>query len=91
MESVLHLTQRHQLLDKPNLIAIHILEALTTLKCCESFSMERLELLVDSVLKYAVSYHLFLRYPEKHKGQLSDWRSALTSNSSLHRLGIECK
>nr|POF06045.1 endoribonuclease dicer like 3 [Quercus suber] len=30
-----------------------ILEALTTLRCCESFSMERLELLGDSVLKYA--------------------------------------
>ncbi|KAK7395386.1 hypothetical protein VNO78_15942 [Psophocarpus tetragonolobus] len=68
-----------------------ILEALTTLKCCESFSMERLELLGDSILKYAVSSHLFLRYPEKHEGQLSDWRSTLTSNSSLHRFGIECK
>ncbi|TYJ02321.1 hypothetical protein E1A91_A13G219900v1 [Gossypium mustelinum] len=30
-----------------------ILEVLTTLRCCESFSMERLELLGDSVLKYA--------------------------------------
>ncbi|KAG4112984.1 hypothetical protein ERO13_D13G195300v2 [Gossypium hirsutum] len=30
-----------------------ILEALTTLRCCESFSMERLEFLGDSVLKYA--------------------------------------
>ncbi|CAL9102191.1 unnamed protein product [Musa textilis] len=32
-----------------------ILEAITTLRCCEDFSMERLELLGDSVLKYAVS------------------------------------
>ncbi|GJM92126.1 hypothetical protein PR202_ga08557 [Eleusine coracana subsp. coracana] len=31
-----------------------ILEALTTLRCCEDFSMERLELLGDSVLKYAL-------------------------------------
>ncbi|KAI9112330.1 hypothetical protein K1719_016853 [Acacia pycnantha] len=68
-----------------------ILEALTTLKCCESFSMERLELLGDSVLKYAVSCHLYLRYPEKHEGQLTDWRSSLISNSALHRLGTNCK
>ncbi|KAK7256023.1 hypothetical protein RIF29_29454 [Crotalaria pallida] len=68
-----------------------VLEALTTLKCCESFSMERLELLGDSVLKYAVSCHLFLRYPEKHEGQLTDWRSCLISNSTLHRLGTDRK
>ncbi|KAD0202479.1 hypothetical protein E3N88_44639 [Mikania micrantha] len=35
-----------------------ILEAITTLRCNESFSMERLELLGDSVLKYAVSCDL---------------------------------
>ncbi|XP_061353511.1 endoribonuclease Dicer homolog 3-like isoform X2 [Gastrolobium bilobum] len=68
-----------------------ILEALTTMKCSESFSMERLELLGDSVLKYAVSCHLFLRYPEKHEGQLSEWRSCLTSNSALHRFGTDRK
>ncbi|XP_028797129.1 endoribonuclease Dicer homolog 3a-like [Neltuma alba] len=68
-----------------------ILEALTTMKCCENFSMERLELLGDSVLKYAVSCHLYLRYPEKDEGQLSDWRSSLISNSALHKLGTNCK
>ncbi|RDX92252.1 Endoribonuclease Dicer-like 3, partial [Mucuna pruriens] len=77
--------------DRFHISSSLILEALTTLKCCESFSMERLELLGDSILKYAVSCHLFLRYSEKHEGQLSDWRSSLTSNSALHRLGIECK
>ncbi|URE03024.1 hypothetical protein MUK42_19700 [Musa troglodytarum] len=51
-----------------------ILEAMTTLRCCENFSLERLELLGDSVLKYAVSCHLFLKYPKKHEGQLSDCR-----------------
>ncbi|OIW14956.1 hypothetical protein TanjilG_30675 [Lupinus angustifolius] len=52
-----------------------ILEALTTLRCAEKCSMERLELLGDSVLKYAVSCHLFLKYPKKHEGQLSGMRS----------------
>ncbi|KAL9442075.1 hypothetical protein AB3S75_020560 [Citrus x aurantiifolia] len=68
-----------------------ILEALTTLGCCESFSMERLELLGDSVLKYAVSCHLFLTYPKKHEGQLSARRSWAVCNSTLHKLGTERK
>ncbi|XP_022754727.1 endoribonuclease Dicer homolog 3 isoform X2 [Durio zibethinus] len=68
-----------------------ILEALTTLRCCESFSMERLELLGDSVLKYAVSCHLFLRYPNKHEGQLSARRQWAVCNSTLHKLGTDCK
>ncbi|KAB1996316.1 hypothetical protein ES319_D13G222800v1 [Gossypium barbadense] len=68
-----------------------ILEALTTLRCCESFSMERLEFLGDSVLKYAVSYHLFLRDPEKHEGELSMIRSLALRNSTLHKLGTDCK
>ncbi|KAH9804977.1 Endoribonuclease Dicer [Citrus sinensis] len=68
-----------------------VLEALTTLGCCESFSMERLELLGDSVLKYAVSCHLFLTYPKKHEGQLSARRSWAVCNSTLHKLGTERK
>ncbi|MBA0752984.1 hypothetical protein Gogos_000140, partial [Gossypium gossypioides] len=68
-----------------------ILEALTTLRCCESFSMERLEFLGDSVLKYAVSCHLFLRDPEKHEGELSMIRSFALSNSTLHKLGTDRK
>lgn len=50
--------------------------------------MERLELLGDSVLKYAVSCNLFLRYPQKHEGQLSAYRSRAVSNATLHKLGI---
>ncbi|XP_068323627.1 endoribonuclease Dicer homolog 3a-like [Pyrus communis] len=68
-----------------------ILEALTTLRCCEDFSLERLELLGDSVLKYAVSSYLFLRYPEKHEGQLTDRRTRVICNSNLHKLGIQRK
>ncbi|KAL5786463.1 hypothetical protein ACOSQ2_008855 [Xanthoceras sorbifolium] len=68
-----------------------ILEALTTLRCCENFSMERLELLGDSVLKYAVSCYLFLTYPEIHEGQLSARRSLAVCNSTLHKLGTDRK
>ncbi|XP_063947004.1 endoribonuclease Dicer homolog 3a-like isoform X1 [Daucus carota subsp. sativus] len=68
-----------------------ILEALTTTKCGESFSMERLELLGDSVLKYAISCYLFLKYPNKHEGQLSDCRINAIRNSTLHKLGTDKK
>ena len=53
--------------------------------------MERLELLGDSVLKYAVSCHLFLKYPEKHEGQLTARRSWAICNSTLHKLGTDHK
>lgn len=51
--------------------------------------MERLELLGDSVLKYTVGCHLFLKYPEKHDGQLSSLRQSVICNANLHRLGID--
>ncbi|KAF2285070.1 hypothetical protein GH714_037736 [Hevea brasiliensis] len=68
-----------------------MLEAITTLRCSETFSMERLELLGDSVLKYAISSDLFLRYPTKHEGQLSARRIQAVCNSALHKLGISLK
>lgn len=51
--------------------------------------MERLELLGDSVLKYAVSCHLFLKYPKKHEGQLSSRRSWAVCNATLYKVGID--
>uniref|UniRef100_A0A0D3HEX0 Uncharacterized protein n=1 Tax=Oryza barthii TaxID=65489 RepID=A0A0D3HEX0_9ORYZ len=71
-----------------SLFKIEILEAITTLRCCETFSLERLELLGDSVLKYVVGCDLFLRYPMKHEGQLSDMRSKAVCNATLHKHGI---
>ncbi|XP_050365532.1 endoribonuclease Dicer homolog 3-like [Argentina anserina] len=68
-----------------------VLEALTTLRCCDNFSLERLELLGDSVLKYAVSSYLFLKYTEKHEGQLTARRTRAICNSNLHKLGIKKK
>ncbi|KAF1865258.1 hypothetical protein Lal_00004632 [Lupinus albus] len=68
-----------------------ILEAITTLRCSEKYSMERLELLGDSVLKYAVSCHLFLKYPKKHEGQLSGMRSLAVCNSTLHKRATDHK
>ncbi|KAK4283890.1 hypothetical protein QN277_000793 [Acacia crassicarpa] len=74
-----------------NIPSSMILEALTTLRCCERFSMERLELLGDSVLKYAVSCHLFLKNPKMHEGQLSAQRTWAVCNSTLHKCGTDHK
>ncbi|KAH9304310.1 hypothetical protein KI387_008714, partial [Taxus chinensis] len=65
-----------------------IMEALTTPRCLECFSYERLELLGDSFLKYAISRYLFLKYERKHEGQLSARRSRAVSNATLHRLAM---
>lgn len=68
-----------------------VLEAVTTLTSAEAFSMERLELLGDSVLKYVVSCSLYLKYPNKDEGQLSRQRQSIISNSNLHRLATDRK
>ncbi|XP_020094858.1 endoribonuclease Dicer homolog 3b-like isoform X2 [Ananas comosus] len=73
--------------NNTNISSSLILEAITTLRCCENFSLERLELLGDSVLKYVMGCNLFLKYPKKHEGQLSDHRSRAVCNSTLHKLG----
>ncbi|KAH6774267.1 hypothetical protein C2S51_012671 [Perilla frutescens var. frutescens] len=74
-----------------NISSSLILEALTTQRCNESFSMERLELLGDSLLKYAVSCHLFLKYPKLSEGQLTSYRTRIISNSALHKFGTDRK
>lgn len=53
--------------------------------------MERLELLGDSVLKYVVSCHLFLKFPKKDEGQLTSSRVDIISNAALYGFGIEHK
>ena len=47
---------------------VHVLEALTPKACQEDTSYERLELLGDAFLKYAVSLFLFHKFPEAHEG-----------------------
>ncbi|XP_057432641.1 endoribonuclease Dicer homolog 3a isoform X2 [Lotus japonicus] len=74
-----------------NISSSLILQALTTSRCCENFSMERLELLGDSVLKYVVSCHLFLKYPENHEGKLTARRQQVICNATLHKLGTNRK
>lgn len=67
--------------------AIKVLEAITTKKCHEEFSLESLETLGDSFLKYATSQHLFKSYEHYHQGKLTSLRTRVISNASLCQLG----
>lgn len=63
-----------------------ILEALTTEKCHERFSLERLEVLGDAFLKFVVGRHLFLLHDTLDEGQLTRKRSSIVNNSNLFKL-----
>lgn len=66
-----------------------ILEALTTEKCQERFSLERLEILGDAFLKFAVGRHLFLRHEALDEGGLTRKRSKAVNNSNLFNLAVK--
>ncbi|XP_050382683.1 dicer-like protein 4 isoform X2 [Argentina anserina] len=66
--------------------AQRVLEALTTEKCQERFSLERLELLGDAFLKFAVGRHFFLLYALLDEGELTRKRSNVVNNSNLLKL-----
>ncbi|KAK2993669.1 hypothetical protein RJ640_009484 [Escallonia rubra] len=66
--------------------ASRVLEALTTEKCNEHFSLERLEVLGDAFLKFAVGRQLFLLHDALDEGLLTRKRSNLVNNSHLLKL-----
>ncbi|KAL8497779.1 hypothetical protein ACS0TY_021203 [Phlomoides rotata] len=66
--------------------ADRILEAITTERCLENFSLERLEVLGDAFLKLAVGRHLFLKHDALDEGQLTTKRSNVVNNSNLFKL-----
>ncbi|KAL0430768.1 UNVERIFIED_CONTAM: Dicer-like protein 4 [Sesamum radiatum] len=66
--------------------AERILEALTTERCYEHFYLERLEVLGDAFLKFAVGRHLFLKHDPLNEGQLTRKRSNIVNNSNLPKL-----
>lgn len=68
--------------------ASKILEALTAASCQETFCYERAELLGDAYLKWVVSRFLFLKYPQKHEGQLTRMRQQMVSNMVLYQCAL---
>ena len=66
---------------QPNIV--YVLEALTPKACQEDISYERVELLGDAFLKYAVSLFLFHKLPEAHEGISANYHTfSLPSSSS---------
>ncbi|MCO5563621.1 hypothetical protein L7F22_017268 [Adiantum nelumboides] len=68
--------------------ASRVLEALTAASCQETFCYERAELLGDAYLKWVVSRWLFLKYPQKHEGQLTRMRQQNVSNMVLYEKAL---
>ncbi|KAL0920159.1 hypothetical protein M5K25_009276 [Dendrobium thyrsiflorum] len=66
---------------------LKMLEAITTRKCREEFSLESLETVGDSFLKYVASRYLFKTYKHYHQGLLTARREKMISNYVLCRLG----
>lgn len=64
-----------------------ILQGLTMSNANDFFSLERLETIGDSFLKYAITVYLYCSYPGIHEGKLSYLRSKQVSNYNLYRLG----
>ena len=64
-----------------------ILQAFTMSNANDFFSLERLETIGDSFLKYAITVYLYCSYPGIHEGKLSYLRSKQVSNYNLYRLG----
>ena len=50
---------------------------------------ERLEFLGDAVLELVVTEELYLSYPKKSEGELTNWRAALVNSKILSRIAKE--
>ncbi|CAI0395038.1 unnamed protein product [Linum tenue] len=68
--------------------ANRVLEALTTENCQERLSLERLEILGDAFLKFAVGRRLFLMDDLLDEGELTNKRSNAVNNSNLFKLAV---
>ncbi|XP_050238979.1 endoribonuclease Dicer homolog 1 [Mercurialis annua] len=87
VESMLLAVQLKYIIDYP-VPALKILEALTAASCQETFCYERAELLGDAYLKWVVSRFLFIKYPQKHEGQLTRMRQQMVSNMVLYQFAL---
>ncbi|KAG0553066.1 hypothetical protein BDA96_01G563200 [Sorghum bicolor] len=88
VESMLLAIQLKDIIGYP-VPANKILEALTAASCQETFCYERAELLGDAYLKWVVSRFLFLKYPQKHEGQLTRMRQQMVSNMILYQYALD--
>ncbi|KAH0456706.1 hypothetical protein IEQ34_014613 [Dendrobium chrysotoxum] len=87
VESMLLAIQLKEKINYP-VPSAKILEALTAASCQETVCYERAELLGDAYLKWVVSRFLFLKYPQKHEGQLTRMRQQMVSNMVLYHYAL---
>lgn len=64
-----------------------LLEAVTSAKAADGFDLERLEVLGDSFLKFAVTIDLFCSSTSAQEGLLTQARARIICNRNLHQLG----
>ncbi|GFT77874.1 endoribonuclease Dicer [Nephila pilipes] len=62
-----------------------ILQALTSKSSGDEFDLERLEIIGDSFLKYAMSVKLYIKYSNYDEGKLTRLRSRLIQNLHLYQ------
>lgn len=67
----------------------HIITAITAPMAQAATDYQRYEFFGDSILKFTVSYQLFLTRPSWHEGYLSESRDNLVSNKRLARAAVE--
>ncbi|OJJ50718.1 hypothetical protein ASPZODRAFT_86279 [Penicilliopsis zonata CBS 506.65] len=80
--------RRTVLRDIPFATNRHILTAITAPSAQTRTHYQRYEFFGDSVLKFAVSSHLFVRQPTWHEGYLSEGRDAIVKNNRLTRVAL---
>lgn len=78
-----HISSLYQKCGPPSTL---ILRALTTGMAGDVFSLERLEILGDSFLKYAITSSVFFKYRYENEGKLSFTRGLGVSNRQLFYL-----
>ncbi|TQB67979.1 Dicer-like protein 2 [Monascus purpureus] len=67
----------------------HIVTAISLPAVAQMANYERYEFLGDCILKFVVSYRLFVQYPRWHEGYLSQSRDATVNNQRLARAALK--
>lgn len=67
----------------------HIVNAISLPAVAQMANYERYEFFGDCVLKFVVSYQLFVQYPRWHEGYLSQSKDATVNNQRLARAAIK--
>ena len=74
--------------DLPGIDFSYLQEAITAPSSQWPINYQRLEFLGDSILKFIVATHAFLKHPLWHEGYLSKFKDLLVSNERLTRAAV---